>query len=185
MATSEHILQQVHRDLQTARERVAVIEQQLMAARAELGDLEGFVRTFERYSARAEAPSVAQLDAEPRRNKDRGVADVGTQARKLVDTCILAIQGNGSPMKIGDLLDVVLASGLTLGGRDQKSNLAGYLSRDPRVHSLGRSIGWDIVKTEGAASEPGSNDAAPSLDQGGTDDGPTLTDPDGFDDLLR
>lgn len=178
MATSENILQQVHRDLQTAREKVAVIEQQLAAARAELGDLEGFVRTFERYSARADAPLAAAQEAEPRRNKDRGVAEVGTQARKLVDTCIAEIRQRGAPMKIGDLLDVVLEAGLTLGGRDQKSNLAGYLSRDPRVHSRGRAIGWDIAKTEGAASEPGSNDAAPSQNQGGTDEGTTLTDRD-------
>lgn len=175
MATSEHILQQVQRDLQIARDKVADTEQQLTRARAELADLEGFVRTFERYSLRVDGPREAR---ERGKNKDRGVAARGTQARQLVDTCIDAIREAGHPVRIGDLLETVLATGLTLGGNDQKSNLAGYLSRDPRVHSLGRFVGWDIVETEGAASEPGSNDAAPSQDQGGTDDGPTLTDRD-------
>lgn len=181
MATSESILQQVHRDLQTARENVVVKERQLAEAKAEMADLEGFVRTFERYSGKADAPAA---ETERRKNKDRGVPERGTQARMLVDTCIDAIHDKGSPMKIGDLLDVVLDKGLTLGGKDQKSNLAGYLSRDPRVESRGRSIGWDIVETEGAASEPGSNDAAPSQDQGGTDDGTTLTSYPGNDPLF-
>lgn len=181
MATSESILQQVHRDLQTARENVAVKERQLAEARAEMADLEGFVRTFERYSGKADAPTFS---TERHKNKDRGVPERGTQARMLVDACIDAIHENGAPMKIGALLEVVLANGLTLGGKDQKSNLAGYLSRDPRVESRGRSIGWDIVKTEGAASEPSSNDAAPSSDQEGTDHGTTLTSFPGDDPLF-
>lgn len=174
MATSESILQQVHRDLQTARERVSQFERSLVQARAELADLEGFVRTFERYSVRVEP----NRSVERRRNKDRGISEPGTQGRKLVDMCIEAIRRNGGPMRIGDLLDVVLAAGMTLGGSDQKSNLAGYLSRDPRTQSLGRSVGWDIVKTEEAATVPGSDEAASSLNQGGTDDGSTLTDRD-------
>lgn len=182
MATSESILQQVHRDLQTARETVAVKERELAAARSEMADLEGFVRTFERYSGKVDAPTET---AERRKNKDRGVPERGTQARMLVDTCIDAINEKGAPMKIGDLLDVVLNQGLTLGGKDQKSNLAGYLSRDPRVESRGRSIGWDVVETEGAAREPGSDDAAPSSDQGGTDDGTTLTSRPGQDPLFN
>ncbi len=181
MATSESILQQVHRDLQTARGTVSKKERELAEARSEMADLEGFVRTFERYSGKADAPVPSE---ERRKNKEHGVPERGTQARMLVDTCIDAIRDQGEPIKIGDLLDVVLAKGLTLGGKDQKSNLAGYLSRDPRVESRGRSIGWDVVETEGAASEPGSNDAAPSLDQGGTDDGTTLTSRPGQDPLF-
>ena len=180
MATGEGILQQVHRDLQTARETVAVKERELASARMEMADLEGFVRTFERYSDKVDVPASS---AERRRNKEWGVPELGTQARKLVDTCIEAIREKGVPIKIGDLLDIVLEKGLTLGGRDQKSNLAGYLSRDPRVESRGRSIGWDIIETEGAASEPSSNNAAPPQDQGGTD-GTALTSNPSIDDLL-
>ena len=180
MATSEGILQQVRRDLQTARERVARIEQELAGARSEMADLEGFVRTFERYSTRVDEPDRGE---ERRKNKVSVLSEPGTQARTLVDTCIVAIKERGAPMKIGDLLDVVLRAGLTLGGKDQKSNLAGYLSRDPRVHSLGRSVGWDVVETEEAASEPGSDEAASSQDQGGSDDRTTLASS-GLDDLL-
>jgi len=75
----------------------------------------------------------------------------------------------------------VLAAGLTLGGTDQKSNLAGYLSRDPRVVSRGRSVGWDLIETEGAA-EALAGEAAPSFIVGGQDDEATLTpNPDEYD----
>ncbi|WP_423605667.1 hypothetical protein [Sphingomonas sp. MS122] len=102
----------------------------------------------------------------------------------MVDVAIAAIEEAGKPVPIGDLLDAVLAAGFTLGGADQKSNLAGYLSRDPRVASRGRNVGWDIIRSEEAASEPASDDAASSTTTGGTNDRTTLADPDDFERLL-
>ena len=174
MTPSDDILARVQLDMQVARNKVSNLEAQLGAACAELADLEGFVRTFERYASPARGNAAQEPMGEPRKNKDRGVPVEGSQARKLVDNCILAITANGRPMKIGELLDVALASGLAIGGRDQKSNLAGYLSRDPRVYSRGRSVGWDIVKTEEAALEPASGEVASSNMTGGTDERFTL-----------
>jgi hypothetical protein len=98
-----------------------------------------------------------------------------------VDSAIEAIETAGHPVMIGDLLDAVLAAGHVLGGADQKSNLAGYLSRDPRVLSLGRSVGWDLVRNEKTDSEPESGNAGSSSNEGGSDDRTTLADPAHFD----
>lgn len=174
MTPNDDILIRVQSDTHAARNRLSHLEAQIASARAELADLEGFVRTFERYASPVQGSVPRESTAEPRRNKDRGVPVEGSQARRLVDRCILAITANGRAMKIGELLDVALASGLEIGGRDQKSNLAGYLSRDPRVYSRGRSVGWDIVKTEGAALVPASGEAAPSFETGGTNERSTL-----------
>ena len=184
MIPSDDILARVQSDMQVARDRVLDLEAQLGAACAELADLEGFVRTFERYASPVGGSAAQEPMGEPRKNKDRGVPVEGSQARRLVDTCILAITANGGPMKIGELLDVALASGLAIGGRDQKSNLAGYLSRDPRVYSRGRSVGWDIVKTEGTALERAVGQTIPSSMSGGTDVRTTLVSSE-FEDLLR
>jgi hypothetical protein len=48
----------------------------------------------------------------------------------------------------------------------------------------GRSIGWDLVENEEAATVPASDEAASSSIEGGTDERSTLTGPDDIDDLL-
>jgi hypothetical protein len=71
-----------------------------------------------------------------------------------------AIAQAGRPLTIGELVDVCVGQGLKIGGRDLKSNLAGYLSRDPRVESLGRGVGWAIVENDAPDSTSGGEDAS-------------------------
>lgn len=176
MVSNSDIIARAEADLQRAEAAAMRAREALAKAEAEASDLKAFIRTFQRY---VDAPANSQ-DAEHSANV-RSVAKVGSRARELVDATIEAIKEAGRPLPIGDALDAVLAKGHVVGGTDQKSNLAGYLSRDPRVVSRGRSVGWDIVETEGAAIEPASEDAAPSTNQGGTNDGTTLVQPGRFD----
>ena len=169
MVSNSDIIARAEGDLQRAEAAAARAREALAKAEAEASDLKAFIRTFQRY---VEAPLGEQ--ATEHSANTRNVAKVGSRARELVDAAIEAIREAGRPLPIGDALDAVLAKGHVVGGTDQKSNLAGYLSRDPRVVSRGRSVGWDIVETEGAAIEPASEDAAPSLTQGGTSYGATL-----------
>lgn len=180
MALNDDIVARATADLQRALERAASARDQLLAAESEASDLQAFLRTLERYTKAAPDGETAEHAG----NTLRTPAKAGTRARDLVDTCIVAIKDAGHPLKIGDLTDIVLAAGLTLGGQDQKSNLAGYLSRDPRVVTRGRSIGWDLVENEEAATVPASDEAASSSIEGGTDERSTLTGPDDIDDLL-
>ena len=178
MAITEHIIARARADLQRAESAAQRAQESLAKAESEASDLRAFIRTYQRYMGEPSAALTSEHDV-----NDRQPARVGSRARDLVDAAIAAINQAGKPQPIGSLLDAVLAAGHVVGGTDQKSNLAGYLSRDPRVESRGRSIGWDIVRSEGAALEPASVETAPSDEKGGTDDRSTL-DLQDLDDLL-
>lgn len=181
MAISDDIVARANADLQLALSRAEEARRTLAACEAEVSDLQAFLRTLERYASPVRSGEEIGNSKEHGENKVSVIARPGTRARGLVDASIEAITSAGKPLKIGDLLDAVLAAGHVLGGSDQKSNLAGYLSRDPRVHSLGRSVGWDLVRNEEAASEPASDDAASSSNEGGSDDRTALAATDRFD----
>lgn len=186
MPITEDIVARANADLQRAHRDVEAVRAKLGKAQAEVADLEAFLRTLERYTVPSvetngpdrEARAAGILRKIEENTTGRTPSRPGTMARQLADACIEAIKGNRSPMKIGDLLDVVLSQGFVVGGQDQKSNLAGTLSRDPRLFSHGRTLGWDIIESERAAIEPGSEDAALSTDTGGTNDRTTLAFPD-------
>ena len=179
MPTTDDIVARATNDLQRAEREAEKARALLERAQAEIADLQAFMRTMERYVAPVAQEGRPAGSGEHAENKTP--ARPGTTARLLVDACYEAIEQAGHPIKIGDLLDIVLSKGFTVGGRDQKSNLAGSLSRDPRLVSRGRTLGWDIVRDEEAASEPGSEKAASSHDVGGTDERSTLALPDDFD----
>ena len=182
MAVTDNIVGRAKSDLQKAEIAAQKARETLARAESEVADLQAFLRTYQRY---ADEPSADQ-SREQSVNPYKATRTSG-RGKEMVDVAISVIRERGKPVMIGDLLDSVLAAGFTLGGADQKSNLAGYLSRDPRVHSVGRGIGWDLVESEEAASVPASDDAASSEQKGGTDDRSTLTSsgPDDFNYLLK
>lgn len=181
MAATDDIVARARADLQRAVAQADRARATLATAEAEISDLTAFLRTLDRYAGPLENGGENTNKSEHRRNESRGIGHPGSRGRALVDAAIEAIRTAGKPLPIGALLDAVLAAGHTLGGSDQKSNLAGYLSRDPRVASRGRSVGWDLVETEEAAPEPASGEAASSINEGGTDERSTLTVPGRFD----
>lgn len=183
MAVTDSIVARVQADLQQALAKASKARSLLDECEREAADLQAFLRTFERYAAPAGAGGGLTQGSEHGSNK-RAVAQVGSRARQLVDVSIATIRRKGAPVKIGDLLDAVLAEGLTLGGSDQKSNLAGYLSRDPRVASRGRSVGWDIVDNEAAVFRSVSADGAFFEDREGAADRLVQDPPCNVDDLL-
>lgn len=182
MADTDSIVAQATADLQRAEREVVTASERLARANMEVSELRNFLSTLERYVSPSRAARLLDSMTEHVRNTKAPLRE-GTMGRQLVDSCIDAISAAGKPLPIGDLLEWVLSEGLTVGGTDQKSNLAGYLSRDPRMESLGRSVGWAVVKTEGAALEPASGKTAPSINEGGTDDRSTLA-PSDFDGLM-
>lgn len=182
MALAGDIVARANADLQRALQEAATARTILAAAEMEVADLQAFLRTLARYSNASPGKTKGGSDSEHGQNSGRAVPAVGSRARDLVDTAIAAIRAARRPLLIGDLLDAVNAAGFTLGGSDHKSNLAGYLSRDPRVESRGRNVGWVVLEDEEAAPEAASGETASSLDQGGTDDRSTLAQSD-FDDL--
>lgn len=151
MTSTEKIFERATADLQQAEAEAGTVRARLAELQSEISDLQAFVRTFNRYATLILPPPVDQGRAdshsriEHAENTSKSVLREGTIGRTLVDTVIAYIRARGEPQPIGSLLDWVLSQNLTVGGADQRSNLAGYLSRDPRLKSLGRSVGWTVV----------------------------------------
>lgn len=165
MTFTNDIVGRAQADLQRAERDALNARDKLARAEVEINDLRAFLRKLEHYAA----PSAAS-DQAPRTRRRRGS---GGKGRQLADFCIAEIRNAESRVPIADLFDAVIAAGLEIGGRDEKSNLAGYLSRDKRI-DFARGEGWGIIETEGAADLLAGT-AAPSFNDGGQDDEATLT----------
>lgn len=178
METTVDIAARVRADLQRAQLVADKARAALASAEAQVAELTMFLRTLERYVGPGLTAAAPIASGEHDKNqKGRVVPARGTASRILVDACMEVIREAGRPLTIGELVDACMAQGLKIGGTDLKSNLAGYLSRDPRVRSLGRNIGWVIVGTEEAASTLVSQEAASSLAIGGSDGRPAVAFP--------
>lgn len=163
MSDTEELVARAKADLHRAEAAAERAREGLKKAEAEVADLEAFLRMMDRYAHTDASRGAATSPGVTVRTTHQG----GSRAKELVDAAIDAIRTTGQPMPIGDLLDAVIAQGFKFGGQDHKSNLAGYLSRDPRVVSRGRGIGWDIADEGQAADDMTPHAAEPDdgLDQ--------------------
>ena len=165
MAFTNDIASRAQGDLQRAERDAVSARDKLARAEAEINDLRAFLRKLEHYGLPVE--EVAQ--SRPSRSR-RGS---GGKSKQLADFSIEEIRKAGRRVLIADLFNAAIAAGIEIGGRDEKSNLAGYLSRDKRI-DYAHGEGWGIIETEGAADMLAGN-AAPSFTEGGQDDEATLT----------
>lgn len=169
MNFAEDIVARARGDLNRAQRDASSARDKLARAESEISDLEAFLRKLDHYSSPAVTGSTSRtFEHGPRRTRQR----VGGKSKALVNVAIDIIRDAGTRVPIVDLFDGILARGLDIGGADEKSNLAGYLSRDPRV-DYERNVGWGIVN-EGVAPEPASQQATPSIAEGGSNDRPTI-----------
>lgn len=175
MAFTSDIDTRAKSDLQRAERDAASARDKLVRAEMEINDLRAFLRKLEHYASPSSVPEQPRATRSPRGS--------GGKARRLADFCIEEIRKAGGRIPIADLFTAAMAAGLDIGGRDEKSNLAGYLSRDKRI-DFAHGEGWGIVETEGAALMPASGEAAPLFGTGGTDERSTLTHPDDATTLL-
>lgn len=116
-------------DLAKLRAREAKLEAELAAIRAEREKLTVFVEVGKRYSP--DFPTITSASA----------VRPGTKSAALVDAAIAAIERAARPLLIAELVNATRDAGLVIGGKNDSGNLAGYLSRDPRV-SFHRNVGW-------------------------------------------
>jgi hypothetical protein len=179
MGFADDIVARAKGDLNRAERDAALAREKLQKAEAEIADLQAFMRKLEHYVGPASASSELArfVPSSPKR------VAAGGKSRELVDVAIERIQlAGGRRVPIAYLMQHIIERGMEIGGKDEKSNLAGYLSRDPRVDYV-KPDGWGLT-TEGAASAPASQEAAPSLNTGGSNDRPTLAFPDDVADLV-
>ena len=160
MTFSNDILSRAQSDLQRAERDAVSARDKLTRAETEINDLRAFLRKLEHYAA-----PVTPMDATRATRSPRGS---GGKGKRIVDFCIGIIRDAGRRVEISTLFPRVLEEGIEIGGTDEKSVLAGYLSRDNRVDFL-RGEGWGIVETEGAADLLGGVETAPSSFGGGQD----------------
>ena len=169
MAVTNDIGSRAQADLQRAEREAANARDKLARADSEINDLRAFLRKLEHYASPVDAGEQSRGARRPRGS--------GGKAKLLSDFCISEIRKVGKRVEIADLFGALRVAGMEIGGRDEKSNLAGYLSRDKRVNYV-RGEGWGITNDDGAASMPDSEQAAPVSNQGGTDERSTLALPD-------
>lgn len=167
---SEEIVAKARGDLQRAERNIEDFRNRLQNAERDVAEISAFLRLFDHY-----AGPVRQDEAERPKRPYGGVrapAREGAKSRRLVDESLNVIDAaKGRRVDIRELLNSILEAGLEIGGRDEKSNLAGYLSRDERVNYV-RGEGWGRVKEE--ATDPATNqEVASSQSTGGTDEGTT------------
>lgn len=179
MNFADDIVARAKGDLNRAERDALSARDKLVRAEAEIADLQAFLRKLEHYVgpiATSSAPRARLVADIPKRIAGGG------KSRELVDAAIERIQQSGGRVPISDLMKHIIDRGMEIGGKDEKSNLAGYLSRDPRVNYI-KPDGWGFA-TERAASSPASQEAAPSLITGGPNERTTLDHPDDVADLL-
>lgn len=162
---SDDIQSRAQADLQRAERDMQNYQEKLTKATQERNDLSAFLRKLEHYAV----PTVLTEGVV----RTRSIRGSGGKARRIVSHCIDLIQKAGREMPMNELFPKVIADGIEIGGTDEKSVLAGYLSRDERVY-FKRPVGWGIVETEGAADLL-TGDATPSLIDGGQNERATLT----------
>jgi hypothetical protein len=171
MAFSNDIISRAQSDLQRAEKDAANAREKLQRSEMEINDLRAFLRKLEHYAAPTDAKASSPATRSPRGS--------GGKAKRIVSHCIDLIQNSGRKMPMNELFPRVIADGIEIGGTDEKSVLAGYLSRDERVY-FERGFGWGIVETEGVADLL-AGAATPSLNDGGQNERTTLT----FDPAVR
>lgn len=165
MAFSNDIISRAQSDLQRAERDAANAREKLQRSELEINDLRAFLRKLEHYATPTDVKASPAVTRSPRGS--------GGKARRIVSHCIELIQKSGRKMPMNELFPKVIADGIEIGGTDEKSVLAGYLSRDERVYH-DRGVGWGIVETEGAADLLAGT-ATPSLIDGGQNERATLT----------
>lgn len=165
MAINNDIVTRAQSDLQRAERDASSARDKLARSEAEINDIRAFLRKFEHYATPTDTKISVPVARSPRGS--------GGKARRIASHCIELIQKSGRKMPMNELFPRVIADGIEIGGTDEKSVLAGYLSRDERVY-FERGVGWGIVETEGAADLLGSF-TAPSLNDGGQNERATLT----------
>lgn len=151
-------------DLQRAERDAALAREKLARAETEISDLSAFLRKLEHYAVSAGSEYT----------RTRAPRGSGGKAKRIADFCIELIQRAKRRVEMNELFPAVLDAGIEIGGTDEKSVLAGYLSRDKRVNFV-RGEGWGITESEGATNLLGGFEAAPSSFEGGQDGRTTLT----------
>jgi hypothetical protein len=142
-------------DLQRAERDAASAREKMTRAEAEINDLRAFLRKLEHYAVPMESAQI----------RTRALRGSGGKAKRIADFCIEIIQTAGRRVEMGDLFPAVLEAGIEIGGTDEKSVLAGYLSRDKRLNFVRRE-GWGIAEPYEEALLLSGTEAVPSISIG-------------------
>lgn len=114
--------------LQAALDRI----QELVAERNEL---EAFVATYRKLKERS--AKCGEPEAEPVALPTLTASNTAA----IIDAAMTALAKHRGPMKLSDLHDAIVASGVTIGGKNAKNNLGAKLSADPRLVTH-KDLGW-------------------------------------------
>ena len=118
----------------------------LAIARSEVARLEAFLDVYQELRG---GGSLASRSATPRRTvaSTGAVADSATAAHAYIKEV-------GHPVPTRDLISILTARGIAIGGKDEIATLSARLSRSPLLVNI-RGAGWSIASAneEGAAGD--------------------------------
>ena len=133
MTDFQEIIAKVKADMARAEEAERTAEAALRVARAEKDRLAAFMEMAARYAA-----NIGPAMPEP---EGKRLPKAGTQTAIVVDKAISLVMAARRPLSIAVLAEGVEGAGIKIGGKKPKVNLAGYLSRDPRINYI-KDVGW-------------------------------------------
>lgn len=136
-------LAQLDAEAQRARNRLAEIDEQAGRLRTYVA----VAREYERTESGRTTPTPS-----PTPRPTTGASGEGTLSRRTADMAVGFIEAKGQPIHTRDLLALMAARGVSVGGSNPVANLSGFLSRDKARLVSSRTYGWSLRKWGNATS---------------------------------
>lgn len=129
--------------------------------RAELERLDTFIATYEELAAAsqpaAESKITAPLEAASTRPADDAQPSKGAPQEELERIALRILLEHGAPLQRQALFDRVKATGITIGGRDERANFGTKISRSEKFVNLSKLGYWPVDKPcDAAGYQPGA-----------------------------
>ena len=115
----------------------------LMREIADVKDLERELKAF-----------LNEKPVEPRGPAERPESQEPSSSTEILDAAEAVLRENGGPMYSGQILELITARGIRVGGKHPSSNLSTKLSRsNGRFISNGRRMGWRLPPSSDSAGD--------------------------------
>lgn len=129
--------------------------------RAELERLDNFIATYEELASASQLVSEVTINAPVELPSTRPPAEdaqpsKGAPQEELERIALRILLEHGAPLQRQALFDRVKATGITIGGRDERANFGTKISRSKRFVNLPKLGYWPIDKPcDAAGYRPG------------------------------
>lgn len=129
-------------ELARVQRDIARLTEQLNQAQALEVKIAHYIEMAQRYDNDADDALSHRFHREVPSEKGR-IAASGT-SYDAVQAVVSILRDAGKPIRTRDLLPMLEARGINIGGENPVTNLSGFLSRSPELEA-NRALGWHLV----------------------------------------